>query len=263
MPSVGFYVYVDESGDEGFIFNADGTGSSRWFVLSAVITRKETDLDTVKLIDQVRADFKRTTRNALHFRHLRHEQRVAFATRIAAARLRTVSVLIHKPSIDEPEKFSEKYMLYRYATRFLLERVSWFCRDHRKDPAAIAKIIFSNRDAMSYDDLREYLRLLESQSNILDVRIDWSVFQPEQIVAIQHEKMMGLQIADAVASGMWYAVEKNPLGFTEPRYARILKPVIYRHRGVARGYGVKFWPRDLNRLLEVCPEVEELIRLFK
>ena len=32
-----FVVYVDESGDEGFVFNGDGSGSSRWFVLSAAV----------------------------------------------------------------------------------------------------------------------------------------------------------------------------------------------------------------------------------
>jgi len=25
-----FMVYIDESGDEGFVFNGDGSGSSRW-----------------------------------------------------------------------------------------------------------------------------------------------------------------------------------------------------------------------------------------
>ena len=47
-----FVVYIDESGDEGFSF---GRGSSEWFVLSGVITRKAHDLETVKLVDKVRA----------------------------------------------------------------------------------------------------------------------------------------------------------------------------------------------------------------
>ena len=36
-----FIAYVDESGDEGFVFNPDGSGSSRWFVLSADCNRVE------------------------------------------------------------------------------------------------------------------------------------------------------------------------------------------------------------------------------
>lgn len=34
-----FIAYVDESGDEGFVFNADGAGSSRWFVLKVMDPR--------------------------------------------------------------------------------------------------------------------------------------------------------------------------------------------------------------------------------
>ncbi len=42
-----FVVYIDESGDEGFLFEK---GSSEWFIISAAITRKVSDLETVKLI---------------------------------------------------------------------------------------------------------------------------------------------------------------------------------------------------------------------
>ena len=35
-----FVVYVDESGDEGFKFQPRESGSSRWFVMSAIVFRK-------------------------------------------------------------------------------------------------------------------------------------------------------------------------------------------------------------------------------
>jgi uncharacterized protein DUF3800 len=44
-----YVVYVDEAGDEGFSFKS---GSSEWFVLSAVLTLKAEDLETVKLVDE-------------------------------------------------------------------------------------------------------------------------------------------------------------------------------------------------------------------
>lgn len=50
-----FITYVDESGDEGFVFNADGTGSSRWFVLSAAVIRQTNDLQMVSCLKEVRA----------------------------------------------------------------------------------------------------------------------------------------------------------------------------------------------------------------
>src|SRR3546814_15951877 len=72
-------------------------------------------------------------RSTLHFRELKHEQKIPYVRAIAAAPLRTVSVLVHKPSLNEPETFqAEKFRLYFYLTRYLLERVSWLCRDHRR-----------------------------------------------------------------------------------------------------------------------------------
>ncbi len=191
----------------------------------------------MKLVDQVRAILKRTQRTPLHFRKLKHEHRLPFVAAVAGAKLRTISILVHKPSILEPERFAEKYLLYRYACRYLLERVSWYCRDHRQHPEESAKIIFSNRAGMSYDDLRSYLDILRDQTGIFDVRIHWPVIKTDQIVADQHERLMGLQIADAVASGMWYGVEKAPQGFIESRYAEMLQPTVYRHAGKQLGYG--------------------------
>jgi hypothetical protein len=246
-----FRAYVDESGDEGFVFNADGSGSSRWLVLSALVTRTEADLETVKLIDRVRSTLGRQPRTPLHFRDLKHEQRLPYVREIAAAKIRTISILIHKPSIDEPEKFqSEKYLLYRYASRLLLERVSWLCRDDRKEGAGNGEveIIFSNRSQMSYDDLRSYLHTLKSKSDPLDVTIDWSAINPDTVQAVNHDKLMGLQLADAVASSLFFAVNLNRYGDTEPRYQEILRPTFYRHKGTALGYGLKFWPKDLTAL---------------
>ena len=49
-----FVVYIDESGDEGFVFNGDGSGSSRWLVLSAAVIRKANDLRMVSCLKEVR-----------------------------------------------------------------------------------------------------------------------------------------------------------------------------------------------------------------
>ncbi|HWE01892.1 MAG TPA: DUF3800 domain-containing protein [Tepidisphaeraceae bacterium] len=38
-----FIVYIDESGDDGFKFNTGGSGSSEWFILSAVVIRARND----------------------------------------------------------------------------------------------------------------------------------------------------------------------------------------------------------------------------
>lgn len=253
-----FTVYIDESGDEGFVFQPDERGSSRWLVLSAAVFRKSNDLHAVQLMRDVRAKLGKEPKKALHFRELKHEQRVPYVRAIGEANLRTVSVLIHKPSIKEPEKFqNESHRLYRYATRLLLGRVSWLCRDQHRagEGDGTAQITFSNRSAMSYDDLRTYLSHLRETSEARDIRVDWNVVKPEDVRAVNHDQLAGLQIADAVASGIYFAVNLNQYGETEDRYLRHLAPSLYRHKKVALGYGLKFWPEDLETLAAELPHL--------
>ena len=67
---------------------------------------------------------------------------------------------------------------------------------------------------------------------------------------------MGLQIADAVASSYYFAVEKSCYGFTEESYAKLLLPRAYRHDGQLWGYGIKMAPRETEerrRAGEILP----------
>ena len=246
MPT-SFRVYIDESGDEGFVFRPNEQGSSRWFVLSAVVVKKERDVELVQLAKDVRELLKKEPKHALHFRHLKHEQRVPFVRRIGEAHLRHMHVLVHKPSIVDPENFQqEKFSLYRYATRLLLERVSWLCRDNYRagdHGDGRAELIFSNRSAMSYRDLCNYLRLLRTRP---DVRIHWDTVDPDAVSAVAHEQLAGLQIADAVATGVFYSVHRSVYGETEDGYLRLLARNIYKNRGTADGYGLKFWCTDAD-----------------
>lgn len=248
-----FRVYIDESGDEGFKFLPDEQGSSRWLLLSALVFRRENDLLAVELAKQARELLKKPHKHPLHFRELKHEQRVPLARLIGQVNARAVNVLIHKPSIAEPEKFQQlKYSLYRYACRVLLERVSWLCRDHYRTGHGNgrAELIFSNRSAMSYDDLRNYLQQLK-EDIAKDVRIDWNVVDPALVSAVNHDHLAGLQLADAVATSVFYAVHKNQYGEVEERYLKLIAPIIYRHEGRMDGYGLKFWCEDKAEIARV------------
>ncbi len=248
-----FTAYIDESGDEGFVFLPGEKGSSRWLVVSAVVFRKSKDLEAVRIMREVRTLLGKDPKKALHFRDMKHEHRVPYVRALAGAPIRTVSVLIHKPSITEPEKFqTEPFRLYRYATRLLVERVSWLCRDARKDNEGdgSCELIFSNRSAMSYDDLRNYLVHLKDKPGS-DAHIDWTAIKSQQVRAVNHDQLAGLQMADAVASSMFFAVNLSQFGEVEDRYFRMLRPTIYRHtKSGELGYGLKFWPGSL----ETCAE---------
>lgn len=258
-----FIAYVDESGDEGFVFKGDGSGSSRWLVLSAVVIRQQNDLQMVSCLKQVREVLQKPPKTPLHFVDLKHEQRVPYIRRVGELPIRTVSVLIYKPLIAEPEKFqNNKYLLYRYATRILLERVSWLCRDYRRtgEGDGFAEVIFSNRSNMSYEEIRDYLRLLlrQAKDDPQKVQIDGTVIDPERIRSVEHSKLAGLQVADAVASGFHFAIKVNRYGETETGYLPHLKKSIYRHKGVASGYGLKVWPEDLDTIIGKAPEAQSL-----
>jgi hypothetical protein len=258
MKDISFRIYIDESGDEGFMFNSDGSGSSRWLVLSAIVVRKKNDLSLIRTLESIRALLEKPPKKELHFRDLKHEQRVPYVKQIATAPIKAVSVLVHKPSIRDPEKFqSEKFLLYRYASRLLLERVSWLCRDkyNPDEGSGKADVVFSNRSIMSYEDLTGYLQTLRTKSDPLDVRIDWNVIDPESVSAVDHSKRAGLQIADAVASSFFYAVNVNRYGEIEDKYSRLLLPACYRHKGSVLGYGLKFWPEDFQKLKTANPHI--------
>ena len=105
-------------------------------------------------------------------------------------------------------------------------------------------MVFSNRSAMSYDNLRGYLNKLKTDPAGSGVRVDWSVVDPQRIRAVNHDKLAGLQLADAVASGVFFSVHRNPYGECEDRYLRLMGKTIYRNKGNADGYGLKLWCAD-------------------
>ena len=116
---------------------------------------------------------------------------------------------------------------------------------------------------MLYDEMREYLSMLRSQTGFFNVRIDWSVIKINQIIVYSAGKRMGLQIADAIATSFFYAVQRSAYGFTEDRYARILKSVVYRHKGRSVGYGLKFWPREVDSRLKIDIPFEWIRREYQ
>lgn len=253
-----YHVFIDESGDEGFKFLPNEQGSSRWFVLSATIFRASNSLAPVIAAKEIKSILGKEEKKPIHFRELKHEQRIACVSTLAKHNFRTVSVASFKPDIPDPERYqANKYLLYRYLTRILLERVSWLCRDNMKDGEGdgYADLVFSDRSAMSYDEIRGYINLLKRQSETQNnIQIHWPSVNPEKIRAVQHAKLAGLQVADIVASSIFFALHFNKYGFAEPRYAQILKGHAYRHKGARIGYGLKFLS-NFNELKEKMPHV--------
>ena len=62
-----FVTYIDESGDEGFVFKPCGAGSSRWFVLSALVIRNKNDHQLIDCLAEARDVLKKPRLFPLHF----------------------------------------------------------------------------------------------------------------------------------------------------------------------------------------------------
>ncbi len=89
-------------GTRGFVFNDDGSGSTRWFVLSAAVIRQVNDLQLVSCLKAVREVLRKASKTPLHFVDLKHEQRVPYIRRIGELPIRTVSVeQLATPVIEE------------------------------------------------------------------------------------------------------------------------------------------------------------------
>jgi hypothetical protein len=244
-----FVAYIDESGDEGFKFRRSmgEQASSDWFVLAAFVTRRESDLQAVKVIDTIRRELRLRPRDHVHWKKLKHMDKVHYTQVVAPLPTTLAAVCIHKPSLLAPERFRNSYRLYFYAVRCLLERVSWLVRDlhdpTQRDGDGTTELVFSNRQGMPYEDMRAYLRLLARQQQAgQDIRIEFDRVPVTRLRTQAPGTSMGLQLADAVAGAFFNALERDRFGNTEPRYLQMLSPLLYRHEQNVHGYGFKIMP---------------------
>ena len=181
-----FAVYVDENGDDGFKFPEDGTrASSLWLSLSAAVFKAADEPEQVKCIERVNERLRRRPENILHFRDLTHEQKIVCSREISRTGLASVNVSVYKPNLTEKQTFSQRGLLYNYASKLLLERVSWMCWTRYSDrtrPVAgdgSANVIFSQRRTFDPERFSEYLCTIRRSG---DSKINWNIIDPRILV---------------------------------------------------------------------------------
>lgn len=258
-----FIAYIDESGDDGFAnFRTPGRpggGSSHWLVVSACIARFSNDLEMVKWRDEVCQAMPDRRGRDLHFRKLNHSQKIVACRILSEKPIRAISVLSNKTTAPEGV-FTEKNQLYFYTTRYLIERISWLCRDMRpKVPEGDGrvKIVFSRRGGMSYDNFREYLiKMKEAKDGA--VKIHWPVIDIDGIEAFDHSSRAALQIVDVIASAFASGLEPDMYGNCEQRYAQELRKIVYNRNGNYLSYGLKLLHKIPNERLsqDQCAIIE-------
>jgi hypothetical protein len=169
------------------------------------------------------------------------------------------------PNLDD----NNKAWIYWFLARLLLERVTEFCE--AETPAAdrgqpTLRIFFSRRGGLRYIDFVNYLRKLRRQSLagmlVLDQGdLHWSVIDFEEIFVLDHRARAGLQLADIGAGAFFQAIERNRPADCDPRYAKLLRPVIGKSaRGHFLPFGIKTRP-ELHEM-GLVPEQQEIFEFY-
>lgn len=255
-----FDICIDEAGDDGM-----NCICGEWMIISAFLSLRIKYPNDIDLVRGIKTKIGWKERKPLHFRDLSEEGKRLTIQRIADHhnRVRVISVFLHKPSLnpDDSAWYQEKHRLYFYLVRFLLERASWACRDsisitNHEIGDGTARIIFSAREDLSYADLTAYFDKLQE----LDTRIEWKVIRPGQFKVMKNGKHPGLQLADAVASGMYccdhHCVQKRTM-----EWIRLLRPAVYHYKQKYLGYGIKMFPPEAEKKMAqgaIAPWAKEI-----
>lgn len=248
-----YIAYIDESGDDGLKrFRQPGRdgGSSNWLVLGACVVRASRDLELVALRDQIKLECAvKTNGKAVHFKELAHNQRRKASQLLSGQPIRIVTVACRKSEID-PKVFHSKNLLYFYLTRYLIERVSWLCRDMRhivKEGDGKTKIVFSRRGGMSYTDFKDYMHRLHDHEK---TTIHWPIVDFGAVEAHDHSKLAGLQISDLCVSAVAAAFEPDRFGNVEIAYLKEFSKNLYKHNKKVLSYGLKVVPNSDSTKLD-------------
>jgi Protein of unknown function (DUF3800) len=236
--ALGWKVYIDEAGDRGISREATGH-----FVASAIIVRDDLHSAAITEVASLRAALRRHPGHVIHFQRLGHSQRVKAAQDLATSSVAAVTnVILCKRGFDQPDPAGDlAYItnpdpMYLWGMRLLLERVSWYIRDHGGGASIVT---FAHVRRFRARKLHEYRRALE----LSPTNIHWPSFNGHPFRIDSPRRIELLQFADVAASALFRAVEPDEYGNLARRYIREVVPKLYRY-GNARltSYGLKVFP---------------------
>lgn len=223
-------VYIDESGDLGF------NRGTRWFVLTGVIVDADKESEIIKKLKSIK---NRLNIQTIHFRNIRSfEKRCFIVNEIADCDFQYVNIIIDTTDItfskriDKTDNMPESAIIYNYACRMLLERVSWLLRDTNR----VGCIVLSSRGTNRDGELIDYItkKLLPSENNSIA-----NCFTSVTSKPFSQWEM--LQIPDICATSMFYCYEPNSFGFITPCFNKRLVKHLYVRNGRLMRYGIKYY----------------------
>jgi hypothetical protein len=159
------------------------------------------------------------------------------------------------PYVLQSKGFREKYALYFYSARLLLERLSWYARDNGYEKSIP---IFEFRSNLSYTQMRDYFNKLRNWLPPEDIKISWNHIETEKFKIKKKRNQRLLQAADCVCGSIKDGLEYSGYGFIEPRYILSLQERLYRRNRKLFSYGLKFLHSNATVLSELKREYEWL-----
>lgn len=247
-------VYIDESGDEGFSIaeQVGGQGSSRWFVVAAVIVRSDRDRNVAESVNRIKSrlgkDVSSQKGKPLHWTKLRHPQRHVVLEEVKNEEFSWIGVALEKLKLD-PTKFDSHLTrkknsnvgcpLYHYALRLLFERLMF----PAKEAGMQLDITLENRASLSIADVYKYaylLSVLPGPFGHPTLDTDWIT----EIRAVNKGDRKLLQLSDACAGALFNALEPNKFGMIDAVYLEKLAHKLVRRDDKLWGYGLKLFPKN-------------------
>ncbi len=251
-----YIVYIDEAGDDGLrkVRPIDPDGASEWLCLGAILIRKKYESELVGWVKEIREDINAKQGPALHYKNLSPTKRRRVLELLSKLPCRAFCVASNKKNMrgydnSRASRRGGRNWFYNFCVRLLLERVTALCLSDAlkyNTPSKHLKIVFSLRGGHSYGETKAYLELLRgqsaSQSTYLSKReIKFEVIRYSLIEYLPHFNNAGLQLADAVSSSVYQAVEANgPNWDVQPAMA--LYKILAKERGQVKDFGIVLQP---------------------
>lgn len=235
-----YIAYIDEAGDPGLerVRPIDPVGGTEWLTIGCALIKRSDEANPPQWIKDILSDIAVKQRPDLHFRHISPTRKLRASMLMADLPARYFVVCSNKKNMRKHRneragaKSLTKQWFYNWCIRILLERVTDFVkRDaiRRHGSPKNVKFIFSKRGGHSYTQTAAYHALLKVQSSgskpVLHKRIpQWEVMDYRLVEDIPHSKAAGLQLADAVASSFYCAIDNLDTGPCSPDSAKLLTP---------------------------------------
>lgn len=209
---------------------------------------------------------------------MKNDKKELVCRNLATLPVRFFTVMSHKRNMKgyrnhhaELARVNRTAWFFCWLSRLLLERVTDFCQkgswSDYGEPRSV-RIEFSDSGGVKLDDIKAYYRYLSEQSRMGTLYHDrydlaWSAVDLDQMSTHPNKLRAGLQLADSVTSAFFRAVERNPAGTVEPRFAELLLPKVCPKPGIRRsryGYGLKVMPTWIPSRLP--DDQREIIRFY-